>query len=160
MLRAQRLGAAMSGNNERARREWTDAEIDELALRSPEFPEITDADLAAAVAVGRTGRRKVPISIRVDEEALEQMRAMGGRYQTRINELITAHAAGELMHLPPEWSEFFEGRSVADEVRRIVSEHIARERGGREPRPGLLPSASVRTRLARRRNGVRWQAEN
>jgi uncharacterized protein (DUF4415 family) len=73
----------------------TDAEID--AMGAGEFPAVTDDDLRQAVAVSASGRAKVPISIRVDEEVLEFFRAQGARYQTRINEVLLRYARGELV---------------------------------------------------------------
>jgi uncharacterized protein (DUF4415 family) len=84
----------------RARHPWdnlTDDEIDAMAAASTEFPAVTDDDLARAVAVSAAGRVKVPISIRVDEEALDFFRAQGTGYQTRINEVLLRYARGELV---------------------------------------------------------------
>jgi uncharacterized protein (DUF4415 family) len=135
----------MSHHDERDRRVWSDDEIDEIARRSTEFPEITDADLAAAVAVGRGGRRKVPISIRLDEAVLEQIRAMGGRYQTRINELLAAYAAGRVVRVPEELAAQFQGQDLQEEIRRLVAERLmakaARSRFTPAARARMVPSA-------------------
>lgn len=74
----------------------SDEEIDALAAASHEFPPVTDEDLRRAVAVSAGGRVKVPISIRIDEEALEFFRAQGPGYQTRINDVLLRYARGEL----------------------------------------------------------------
>jgi uncharacterized protein (DUF4415 family) len=83
-----------------ARHAWddlTDDEIDAMAAASTEFPVVTDDDLARAVAVSAAGRVKIPISIRVDEEALDFFRAQGTGYQTRINDVLLRFARGELV---------------------------------------------------------------
>lgn len=84
---------------EQSRHHWddlSDDEIDALAAAADEFPPITDEDLRRAVAVSASGRVKVPISIRIDEEALEFFRAQGPGYQTRINDVLLRYARGEL----------------------------------------------------------------
>jgi uncharacterized protein (DUF4415 family) len=140
----------------RDRRTWSDAEIEEIARNSPEFPEVTDDDLGRAVAVGGRGRRKVPISIRIDEAALEHLRSLGGRYQTRINDLLTAFGEGRLVELPSEWADAFAGKDAAAEVRRIVSEHLRQV--GRTPETPFVRAAGVRTRLVRDPAGdPRWR---
>ena len=68
-----------------------------MAESAAEFPAVTDADLARAVSVSASGRVKVPISIRVDEEALDFFRAQGSGYQTRINDVLLRYARGELV---------------------------------------------------------------
>lgn len=143
----------MSQHDERVRRAWSDDEIEDIARRSTEFPEITEADLAAAVAVGRGGRRKVPISIRLDEETLERIRAMGGRYQTRINDLLAAYAAGRVVRVPEELAAQLRGSNLEEEVARLVSEHLA----SRAARAGFTPAARARMVPSVRRG--RWSTD-
>lgn len=86
-------------SNRTERHPWddlSDDEIDAMAAASGEFPQVTDDDLRRAVAVSAAGRVKVPISIRVDEEALEFFKAQGPGYQTRINAVLLGYARGEL----------------------------------------------------------------
>ncbi|HEX5725615.1 MAG TPA: BrnA antitoxin family protein [Longimicrobiaceae bacterium] len=86
-------------NTSGRRHHWddlSDEEIDALEAASGEFPKVTEEDLRRAVAVSAAGRVKVPISIRVDEEALEFFKAQGPGYQTRINAVLLAYARGEL----------------------------------------------------------------
>jgi uncharacterized protein (DUF4415 family) len=143
----------MSQHDERVRRAWSDDEIEDIARRSTEFPEITDADLAAALAVGRGGRRKVPISIRLDEETLERIRAMGGRYQTRINDLLAAYAAGRVVRVPEELAAQFDGQNLEEEVARLVSEHLL----ARAARSAFAPAARARMVPSVRRG--RWSTD-
>jgi uncharacterized protein (DUF4415 family) len=121
----------------RARHAWddlSDAEIDAMAAASGEFPAVTDDDLALAVAVSAAGRVKVPISIRVDEEALDFFRAQGTGYQTRINEVLLRYARGELV--------------PAGRVRRtIITPPVPAHAGRiRSPHPPAGRAFEVRTR--------------
>lgn len=137
----------MSNRDTLKHKEWTDEEAEELAQQYADiFPIPTREDLASAVAIGRDGRVKVPISIRIDQAALEHVKELPGRYQTRINDLLCAFAAGDLFEIPAEWKAYFEGRNAADEVRRIVTEHIRRENANArrttlaaKPRNGAAP---------------------
>lgn len=86
----------MSNDKRHAWDHLTDDEIEAIAASSSEFPRVTDDDLRNAVAVSGSGRAKVPISIRVDEEALEFFKAHGAGYQTRINDVLVRFARGEL----------------------------------------------------------------
>ena len=81
----------------RRRRDFTDEEIDAIADAATEFPSVSDEDLRRAVAVSASGREKVPISIRIDREALEFFQAGGPGYQTRINDVLLRFARGELV---------------------------------------------------------------
>jgi uncharacterized protein (DUF4415 family) len=147
----------MAAMKQTGRREWTEEEIEEIARNSPEFPEVTDEDLARAVAVSGTGRRKVPISIRIDEDALEHVRSLGGRYQTRINDVLVAFAEGRMMEIPQDWAEAFAGKDAAAEVRRIVSGHL--RGGGRTRETPFVRAAGVRAHLVHEADAApRWTA--
>ncbi|HEU4559514.1 MAG TPA: BrnA antitoxin family protein [Longimicrobium sp.] len=130
-------------------RQFTDEEIERIAAADHDVPPLTAEQLREAVAVSASGRRKRPISIRVDEEVLEGFRAGGARYQTRINEVLHAYHHGLLLDVPAEWREHFGAHDLASEVRRIVSEHVRRERHerGRPGGPGFVPAARARLGL-------------
>lgn len=108
------------------RRTWTDAEIDAIAAADTVFPTITEEDLARAVAVSTSGRTKVPISIRIDELALEAIKAEGPRYQTRINDLIIAYAQGRTCALRADVVEGFQslGEDWVARMNDVLSEHL------------------------------------
>jgi uncharacterized protein (DUF4415 family) len=135
------------------RRAFSDDEIERIAAADTEVPLLTDEQLAAAVAVSATGRRKRPISIRVDEEVLDHYRAGGAGYQTRINDILRAEHAGELLALPREWIEFFGGnRAACAEATLIVNQHIRRARARAARRRRQSPFVAVtsgRSRLVR-----------
>jgi uncharacterized protein (DUF4415 family) len=108
------------------RRTWTDAEIDAIADADAEFPPVTEEDLARAVAVSASGRTKVPISIRIDESALEAIKAEGPRYQTRINDLIVAYAQGTTCALRADIVEGFQslGGDWVARINDVLGEHL------------------------------------
>jgi uncharacterized protein (DUF4415 family) len=110
-------------------RTWTDAEIDAIADADVEFPTITEEDLARAVAVSASGRIKVPISIRIDELALEAIKAEGPRYQTRINDLIVAYAQGTTCALRPDVVEGFRslGGDWVARINAVLEEHLRQQ---------------------------------
>ena len=113
-------------------RTWTDAEIDAIADADVEFPTITEEDLARAVAVSASGRTMVPISIRIDELALEAIRAEGPRYQTRINDLIVAYAQGTVCALRPDVVEGFRalGGDWVARINDVLEEHLRQQNDG------------------------------
>lgn len=119
------------------RRTWTDAEIDAIADADVEFPAITEEDLARAVAVSASGRTKVPISIRIDEVALEAIKAEGPRYQTRINDLIVAYAQGTVCALRADVVEGFQsfGADWVSRINDVLGEHLRQQqnRTSRQP---------------------------
>ena len=121
-------------------RTWTDAEIDAIADADVEFPTITEEDLARAVAVSASGRTKVPISIRIDELALEAIKAEGPRYQTRINDLIVAYAQGAVCALRADVVEGFQslGGDWVSRINDVLGEHLRQQRS-RELRKPLDP---------------------
>jgi uncharacterized protein (DUF4415 family) len=106
----------------------SDEEIDEIADASGEFPEVTEADLRRAVAVSAGGRVKVPISIRVDEEALDFFRAQGPGYQTRINSVLLSYARGELGPIQPPHAPARRTGVASVKVKRSF---VANSTGGR-----------------------------
>jgi uncharacterized protein (DUF4415 family) len=110
------------------RRSWTDEEIDRIAEADTEFPAISEDDLARASAVSASGRIKVPISIRIDETALEAVRAEGPRYQTRINDLVVAYARGTLCALDGDVVEAFRasGGDWRARINDVLREHLMR----------------------------------
>lgn len=92
----------------RAHRKFSDEEIEEIAARDEVIPPISPQELRDAVAVSAAGRTKVPISIRLDEDVLASCKAHGPGYQTRINDLLAAHARGELIGpLPRDVADAF-----------------------------------------------------
>jgi uncharacterized protein (DUF4415 family) len=112
------------------RHSWTDEEIERIANADTEFPRISEDDLARALAVSASGRIKVPISIRIDEAALEAVRAEGPRYQTRINDLVVAYSRGTLCSLDEDVVHAFRA-SRGDwraRINEVLREHV------REPR--------------------------
>lgn len=128
----------------RSRRSWTDEEIEGIADVDTEFPPISEDDLARASAVSASGRIKVPISIRIDEAALEAVRAEGPRYQTRINGLIVAYAQGTLCALDADVVDAFRasGGDWTARINEVLREHL------REPREDGPPPAYSAARRA------------
>ncbi|HEX8454778.1 MAG TPA: BrnA antitoxin family protein [Longimicrobium sp.] len=120
---------------EKIERMWTDAEIDAIADAAVEFPPITEEDLKRAVAVSASGRIKVPISVRIDELALETIKAEGPRYQTRINDLIVAYAQGTTCALRPDVVEGFQafGGDWVSRINDVLEDHL-RQQSNRESR--------------------------
>jgi uncharacterized protein (DUF4415 family) len=112
------------------RRSWTDEEIERIAAADTEFPAISDDDLARASAVSASGRIKVPISIRIDETALEAVRAEGPRYQTRINDLVVAYAQGTLCALDGDVVDAFRvsGGDWTARINDVLREHLREQR--------------------------------
>ncbi|HEX8213018.1 MAG TPA: BrnA antitoxin family protein [Longimicrobium sp.] len=112
-------------------RTWTDDEIDAIADADAEFPTITEDDLARAVAVSAAGRTKVPISIRIDELALEAIKTEGPRYQTRINDLIVAYAQGTVCPLRADVVEGFRslGGDWLARINDVLAEHLRQQHG-------------------------------
>ncbi|HEX8244742.1 MAG TPA: BrnA antitoxin family protein [Longimicrobium sp.] len=146
---------------ERHARTFSDEEIERIAAADPEVPLLTDEQLAQAIAVSASGRRKRPISIRIDEEVLDSYRNEGAGYQTRINEILCAERAGELLTIPHEWTSFFGRQATHGEVVRIVNEHIRREKARvlRRKHKGFVRASSARSRVVRRPDpagGARW----
>ncbi|HEX8361462.1 MAG TPA: BrnA antitoxin family protein [Longimicrobium sp.] len=119
-------------SEESRRRSWTDEEIDRIAGADTEFPAISEDDLARASAVSASGRIKVPISIRIDETALEAVRAEGPRYQTRINDLVVAYAQGTLCTLDEEVADAFRagGGDWRARINEVLREHLRQQRDG------------------------------
>ncbi|HEX8670872.1 MAG TPA: BrnA antitoxin family protein [Longimicrobium sp.] len=115
----------------RPSRTWTDAEIDAIADAAVEFPPITEEDLKRAVAVSASGRTKVPISIRIDELALEAIKAEGPRYQTRINDLLAAYAQGTVCALRADVVEGFQslGGDWVARINDVLGEHLRQQPG-------------------------------
>lgn len=112
------------------RRSWSDEEIERIAAADTEFPAITEDDLARASAVSASGRIKVPISIRIDETALEAVRAEGPRYQTRINDLVVAYAQGTLCALDGDVVDAFRasGGDWTARINDVLREHLREQR--------------------------------
>jgi uncharacterized protein (DUF4415 family) len=142
------------------RRTFSDDEIERMAAADAEVPLLTDEQLAQAVAVSATGRRKQPISIRIDEEVLASYRAEGTGYQTRINDILCTERAGGFLRIAPEWAAFFGRQAVASEVARIVNEHILREKARTmhgNPRQ-FVRAGAARSRIVRpgAAGGERW----
>ncbi|HET7463040.1 MAG TPA: BrnA antitoxin family protein [Longimicrobium sp.] len=135
-------------------RQFTDEEIERIAAADADIPPLSAEQLQGAVAVSATGRRKRAISIRVDEEVLDGFRARGDRYQTLINEVLNAYHRGLLLEVPAEWREHFGDREVGREVRRIVSEHVRRERQERGVRGRPAFATAARGRLGVRRTAA------
>lgn len=117
------------------RRSWTDEEIERIADADTEFPVISEDDLAHASAVSAAGRVKVPISIRIDETALDTVRAEGPRYQTRINDLVVAYAQGTLCSLDREIVESFRssGGDWRARINEVLREHLRTHGDGAPP---------------------------
>ena len=83
-------------------RQWTESEIEAvrkaseaqaagLELSEEEYediPRLTEEQLARMVRL-RDVRRKVPVSVRLDPQVLDWLRAKGEGHLTRINDILT-----------------------------------------------------------------------
>jgi uncharacterized protein (DUF4415 family) len=83
-------------------RQWTDSEIEALRRASEaqragrplpkaeyeDIPQLTTEQLARMVRL-REVRRKVPVSVRLDPQVLDWLRAKGEGHLTRINDILT-----------------------------------------------------------------------
>ncbi|MDB4951645.1 MAG: BrnA antitoxin of type toxin-antitoxin system [Gemmatimonadetes bacterium] len=130
----------------RQRRTFTDDEIEALAAADELLPPISAEELSAAVALSAGGRTKVPISIRLDEDALATIKAQGPRYQTRLNDLVVAYAAGRVVsEWPDEVAAHFrpDMPGFADRVAEALRE-IVRQDEARPPRSAWPTDASLR----------------
>jgi uncharacterized protein (DUF4415 family) len=142
-------------------RAFSDDEIERLAAADAEVPLLTDEQLAQAVAVSASGRRKRPISIRIDEQVLDSYRSEGAGYQTRINEILCAERSGELLPIAPEWISFFGRKGAQAEISRIVNEHLRRKKAEalRRKHKGFVRASSARSRVVGRSGpagGASW----
>jgi uncharacterized protein (DUF4415 family) len=68
----------------------TEDEIEAGALSDPDNPPLTDDQLAAGALTTPGQRRKIPVSIRLDQDVLDYYRQSGPGYQTRINDDLRA----------------------------------------------------------------------
>lgn len=62
--------------------EWTEADLAQATMPGIAFPSV------AAVQTAPKAPRKVAISIRLDRDVLERLRASGPNWQSRVNELL------------------------------------------------------------------------
>jgi uncharacterized protein (DUF4415 family) len=83
-------------------RQWTEAEKQALRRASEaraagldlpkeeyeDIPRLTEEQLARMVRL-RDVRRKVPVSVRLDPQVLDWLRAKGAGHLTRINDILT-----------------------------------------------------------------------
>jgi uncharacterized protein (DUF4415 family) len=73
----------------------TDEEITAAALSDPDNPPTTDEEWARMRRPGRPPmaeeNRKVLLSLRLDREVVEQFRATGPGWQTRMGEVLANH---------------------------------------------------------------------
>jgi len=73
----------------------TDEEITAAALSDPDNPPITDEEWARMRRPGRPPMaaedRKVSLSLRLDPDVVEQFRATGPGWQTRMGEVLANH---------------------------------------------------------------------
>ena len=83
-------------------RQWTDSEIEAVRRASEaqaanrdmleeefeDIPRLTEAQLASMVRL-RDVKRKVPVSVRLDPQVLDWLRAKGEGHLTRINDILT-----------------------------------------------------------------------
>ena len=82
-------------------RKWTEAEIetvrraaarraagDDSGIDYSDIPPLTAEQLARMVRF-RGARRKVPVSVRLDPQVLDWLRAKGDGHLTRINDILT-----------------------------------------------------------------------
>jgi uncharacterized protein (DUF4415 family) len=83
-------------------RQWTEAEkqalrrasearaagLDLLEEEYEDIPRLTEEQLARMVRL-RDVRRKVPVSVRLDPQVLDWLRAKGAGHLTRINDILT-----------------------------------------------------------------------
>jgi uncharacterized protein (DUF4415 family) len=77
----------------------SEEEIDAGAQSDPENPPLTAEDFAAGDVVLPSDRRKVSISTRMDQGALEKFKLKGPRYQTRLNDLMVADSENRVLIL-------------------------------------------------------------
>jgi uncharacterized protein (DUF4415 family) len=84
------------------KRKWTGAEVEAVRKASAaqsagrdlpkdeyeDVPRLTEEQLARMVRL-RDVRRKVPVSVRLDPQVLEWLRAKGEGHLTRINDILT-----------------------------------------------------------------------
>jgi uncharacterized protein (DUF4415 family) len=70
----------------------TDREIAAQIAADPETAPILDAEWFKTARLV-TPQRKVPVSIRVDQDVLEWFKAHGPRYQSRMNAVLKAYVA-------------------------------------------------------------------
>jgi uncharacterized protein (DUF4415 family) len=61
---------------------------DDSGIDYSDIPKLTQEQLARMVRL-RDVRRKVPVSVRLDVEVLEWLRAKGEGHLTRINDILT-----------------------------------------------------------------------
>jgi len=61
---------------------------DESGIDYSDIPKLTPEQLAGVVRL-REVRRKVPVSVRLDQEVLEWLRSKGEGHLTRINDILT-----------------------------------------------------------------------
>ena len=107
MAKRQSASSAQDGlvrrtSEDIANRKWTEAEVEAvrkasaaqaagLELSEKEYDDIsrlTGEQLARMVRL-RTVKRKVPVSVRLDAEVLDWLRAKGEGHLTRINDILT-----------------------------------------------------------------------
>ena len=83
-------------------RQWTESEIEAVRKASDaqsagrdlpkaeyeDIPRLTEEQLARMVRL-RDVRRKVPVSVRLDPQVLDWLRAKGEGHLTRINDILT-----------------------------------------------------------------------
>lgn len=119
-------------------RAMTEEEINAAALADDDNPPLTDEELAHGEIVTPADRRtKVPISIRMDEAALETFKRKGPRYQTRLNDLMVADAENRVLILDDGVAAAYGGIKN----RCAVMNAILR---GRAPSAGAAPQWTAR----------------
>ena len=59
---------------------------DDSKIKSDDIPRLTDEQLASMVRF--RDRRKVPVSVRLDPQVLDWLKAKGGGHLTRINDIL------------------------------------------------------------------------
>jgi uncharacterized protein (DUF4415 family) len=101
---------AKGGRTDWARlRAMTEEEIDAAALADEDNPPLTEEELSGGEIVCPADRRgKVPISIRMDERALERFKRKGPRYQTRLNDLMVADSENRILVLDQSVTDAYE----------------------------------------------------
>ena len=99
---SQRDGLVRMSSEDIRNRKWTEAQIEAVRRGSeaqaagidlPEeeyedIPRLTEEQLARVVRL-RDVRRKVPVSVRLDPQVLDWLRAKGEGHLTRINDILT-----------------------------------------------------------------------
>ena len=70
----------------------------ESNIKNDDIPHLTDEQLATMVRF--RDRRKVPVSVRIDPQVLEWLRAKGGGHLTRINDILTNVMEAEMRRQP------------------------------------------------------------